>query len=104
MKRLWLTLFTLPVLASAKEPLRHGTIINTDLNNVGIKAGTLCKISQERLSDGTKIPVINCIKSKRSIKVFRNYGTQESAITGTPGNILYENYIGYIVTNPLPKD
>lgn len=104
MKKLCLFLFTLSIgsinNAGNKTPLRNGSIINTDLNNVGLASDVICKLSQMQMPSGKKKYVINCVKNQKIVKRFDTVAMKESALTGTPGNITYKRYIGYINSKP----
>lgn len=63
--------------------------IVTTGNTVGILADDICYLVR-------KANAIEC----RSGKIFSQIREQESALTGTPGFLMGEHYIGYIVSKP----
>lgn len=68
-----------------------GVELDTRGNKAGISETDLCAY----------IPSRNEIVCS-SGKIFRNVGTRESSLTGTPGNLMYENYLGFIKsTDPV---
>ena len=66
-----------------------GTVIDTQANTVGIDANDVCYWQAKKKT-------IRC----SSGKVIKNPIQKESALTGTPGYLSGEHFIGYIVTKP----
>ena len=67
------------------------TPITTTGNTVGIQEGEECYYYQDKKG---KYHVV-C-----SWRTFKNVGVTESALTGTPGHIMYANYIGTAQITP----
>jgi hypothetical protein len=77
---------------SSKKTI-SGEVINTQMNQAAIKADDVCYWHARK-------KIIRC----SSGKVIKNPIQKESALTGTPGHLMGENYIGYVVTKPsTPK-
>lgn len=64
-----------------------GVLVNTQLNKIGIAADDACYWHARR-------KMIRC----SSGRVIKNPIQKESALTGTPGYLNGEDYIGYVVT------
>ena len=76
--------------ASRGKTIRiDGKILTTTQNNVGIDPKDTCGIFFYENKT-----FIVCSSGKQ----FDNPGQTESSITGTPGNLMYENYIGFVKT------
>lgn len=66
-----------------------GDVVNTQFNAVGITADDVCYWQARK-------KIIRC----SSGRIIKNPIQKESALTGTPGYLSGEHYIGFIVTSP----
>lgn len=67
----------------------HEQVLNTQANTIGISDGDVCYLTRNKQT-------IRC----NSGKIFRHVQSRESALTGTPGYLSGEGYIGSIVSKP----
>lgn len=67
-----------------------GHVISTVGNKVGIDEGDTCAVFELPQADGSSKTCVICTSGK----CFENISGQEGSATGTPGFLMYNNYIG----------
>ena len=92
--------FGIPKKQTKKLFSGKGSLINTQDNNAGITDDMSCYVFDVEQPDGSMKKQIVCYKGKRKkmSKTFKNIGYAESSLTGTPGHLMYKNYIGSLIT------
>lgn len=85
-----LTIITVPMIVfhsysgSSSAAQTGGTVIQTFGNPEKIAPDETCKLT------------ITCYKNGQVTRTFENINFEESSLTGTPGYLMYENFIGWV--------